>query len=158
MPELGGALILESCFSSDTDLLNWDWLLRVGARDMWVKAGDKAVVAAPSPLPFPQVQVFAQLDPYRLRQHQGKLIYCMIVQGKEGATLAKLIFKEDVELLGSQIYFEAANGYSVVFTGVLRKEDGQKLAASKLPLRRVEELDDLLSAEEGESASIPVWC
>lgn len=158
MPELGGALILDTCFSSDTDLLSWEWLLRVGANDMWVKAGDKAVVAAPSPVPIPRVQIFAQLDEYALQQHQGQLIYCIIVQGKEGAALAKLVLKEDVGLLGSQLYFEAANGYNVVFTGVLKKKDYQRLAGSGLSLRRVEEIDDLLLEEPPTSGYIPIWC
>ena len=158
MPELRSAVILHCGFSSETDFAKWEWLLRAGAQDQWVKAGDKAVLAAPSPLPIPQVQVFAQLDPYPLRAHQGKLLYCMVVQGKEGAILAKLVLREDVEQLADQMYFEAANGYSVVFSGVLRKDDTQRMADTSIPLKRVEELDDLLSEQDDRLGFIPVWC
>ncbi len=69
----------------------------------------------------------------RLPQPRG--FYCR--SGEEGHLLAKMVLKEDTDQLASQLLFEASNGFSVVFSGIMRKTDAKRLEERGFIFRRL---------------------
>lgn len=117
--------------------------------------GEKVVVAAPGNVSLPKIQVCPLLH-YDLTENHPELAIFIVVQGKEGSALAKMVVKDNIGQLASQIFFEACNGFSVVFSGITRKDDAQKLGKAGLVFKMAEKLDELLDIDgRHDEATIP---
>lgn len=127
-------------------MVKWSPLLCRGLDDHWIQQGEKVVVAAPSSVSIPKIQVCPLLH-HDLTKNHPELAVFIVVQGKEGSTLAKMVLKDDIRQLASQLFFEACNGFSVVFSGIMRKVDAQKLGKVGLVFKMAETLDELLNNE-----------
>lgn len=152
MPELHRTLILDVSFSSDSDLSTWAPILRLGRNDEWILRGKDAAVAAPRSFNNPRIRLCPYLNEELTIKHPELSVF-IIVQGLEGAILAKMVLKDDVEQLGSQIFFEASNGFSVAFSGVMRKEDTKKLGNVNLSIKMAEKLSELLDQPQQNSVN-----
>lgn len=143
IPDVQRAMFMEIAFSTERDLLKWRPLLRRGLDDHWIQQGEKVVVAAPSNVSIPKIQVCPLLHS-DLTENNHELAIFIVVQGKEGSALAKMVVKDNIGQLASQLFFEACNGLSVVFSGIMRKDDAEKLGKAGLVFKTAEKLDELL--------------
>jgi len=146
IPEIGRTLILDVSFSSEADLTTYTPILRLGLNDQWIARGKEAVVAAPASFTTPKTQVCPYFHRLLSIEHPELSVF-IIVQGREGAILSKMVLKEDINHLGNQMFFEACNGFCVVFSGVVRKEDTKKLGDPALSFKKAENLSELLDQQ-----------
>jgi len=147
IPDFSRAIFMDITFSTERDLLKWSPLLRRGLDDHWIQQGEKVVVAAPGSVSTPRIQVCPLLH-RDLTENHPELAVFIVVQGKEGSALAKMVVKDNIGQLASQIFFEACNGFSVVFSGIMRKNDTEKLGKVGLVFKMAEKLDELLDNDE----------
>jgi hypothetical protein len=152
MPELGRHFFWDVAFCTERDLSKWIPLLRRGLDDQWVQQDKQAAVGAPTAMPTPKVQV-CPVYYHKFQQDYPELCTFIIVQGKEGAAIAKMVIKHDISQMASQLFFEASNGFNVVFSGVMRKDDVVRLGNQELPLKQANKLDDLLSNTEKDNTA-----
>lgn len=87
------------------------------------------------------------------------LAYILVVQGSSGAFRSKLVLRTTLQRAGAEMFYEAVNGFSVVFTGAVLYKNLEKRGDPNYSFKRVESLDELLNVDEDESQKvIGVFC
>lgn len=69
----------------------------------------------------------------------------MLVEGADGPGKSKLVIRTNRPQMGAEMLFEATNGYSVVFSGAMLKDDLENLP-SAIGFVKVATLDKLLDS------------
>ena len=93
---------------------------------------------------------------HRNRQKLGELgsgVVCfLVVEGLQGARSQKLVVRSSVEQIAELAFFEAANGYNVVFGGLLLKKQLAILGRenTRVSFVRVKNLGELVE-KDGEA-------
>lgn len=177
MPELGCHIILDGSADRDHDLIRYTSLLARGLSDEWVcrKTGPKEETILSnrrfaSPCNNPRIHISEHIRKcHRERQNLevlGAGVVCfLVVEGLEGASCQKLVIRASVEQIAELAFFEAANGFNVVFGGLLLKRQLAVLGREGLSFARVKNLDELLEkekemdkkADSEAKAEIPFW-
>lgn len=94
-------------------------------------------------------------DGQRQESHkQPDLAYILVVQGRGGAFRSKLVLRTNRETAGAEMFYEAVNGFSVVFTGAVLKKNLEKRADQDYCFRRVYTLGGLQAIDEDESQKV----
>lgn len=87
------------------------------------------------------------------------LSYVIIVQGQTGNAKCKLIVEPSLDRASSAIMSEVLNGYSVVFTASMLKEDLPRLSDRSYGFRAVEQARELRVVESLDAGPyIKLWC
>jgi hypothetical protein len=166
MPELGCRLILDGSPDTDLDLARYTSRLSRGLSDQWVTFDPNGNIDSQrgnvSPCNNPRIHISEQLRScHRNKQDLGKLgsgVVCfLVVEGIQGARSQKLAVRASVEQIAELAFFEAANGFNVVFGGLLLKRQLAVLGNgdSKLSFVRVKNLGELVE-KDGEAVGGPV--
>jgi len=85
---------------------------------------------------------------------QPDLAYILVVQGSSGAFRSKLVMRTNLKMTGAEIFYEAVNGFSVVFTSAVLKKNLEKRGDLKYCFKKVESLDELLNVDADESEKV----
>ena len=157
IPDLGRRLILSCIEGTETDLARYAALIARGASDKWISAVDFRVeIGHPGNFPTPMIQFCRYFDEFkRLTKQETEKVgvaFFIVVEGVEGAALSKLVVREDIQQVATQAFLEAANGYSVVFSGLLRRDSLSRLGSQGLTLRKATGIDEFLGLEDGQAA------
>ncbi|KAL8838914.1 MAG: hypothetical protein Q9170_001951 [Blastenia crenularia] len=121
-------------------------LLNHGVEGQWLSnASDPTrlfrVVDPSPPAGIPKVCISRALEDSSRSGRYGKsetsqqptepLHYLLIVQGKNASERSKVVVERSLHEVATSMLHEAMNGYSVVFTGALRRSDMNKLFSRK---------------------------
>ena len=115
------------------------------------------------PLARPQVNVSAalqEIDSSREMDSGPKaeeLAYVLIIQGKTGATRAKLLIESDLDRAQAAIMYEAINGYTVAFSAAILKKNVSRLHDTWVSLIVVGTREELTPVD-GDGGSARFWC
>lgn len=184
IPELGNLTLHIVGYNFDQDDLDQHvQLLKFGHNDAWMSLLDSAP-KDPEETGFAKTPTFGVADePWRvpkihvsqgLRARQPrsvprdgkqekpdppKLAYIMIVQGRSGAIRSKLTVRSNLDLAGVEMFHMAANGFSVVFSGAILRENLEKRKKSGASFKKVNTMEEL-QVPESDSLSevIGVLC
>jgi len=182
VPEFGDLpLIIVSLDFMQDDLDRFADVIRFGRSDTWVtflSSGPGALsgplkkptfIEAPANqrLSIPKVHVSKGLKKYeRLRsnallrdmpveKHQPvELAYILVVQDRSGALRSKLILRTNLDAVGSEIFYEAVNGFSVVFSGAILKKNLERRTDQEFCFKKADSLDELQAMDEDTSKKV----
>jgi hypothetical protein len=173
MPELGCSLILDGSADTDLDLARYTPRLSRGLSDQWITfdaKGNTVGTCAVSACNNPRVHISEHIRAYhRSRQDLGGLgsgVVCfLVVEGVQGARTQKLVVRGSLAQIAELAFFEAANGFNVVFGGLLLKRQLAVLGGTedmKLSFVRVKNVGELLEKDGGGAPAVsesgePVW-
>jgi hypothetical protein len=156
-------------------------LIRYGQNDAWAQllspipktpgeAPEQPMIAygpADQRLKIPKIHISKGLDDFQrsrryLLETEGEqnnlkqldLAYILVVQGSSGAFQSKLVMRTNLQMTGAEMLYEAVNGFSVVFTGAVLKQNLEKRGDLKYCFRKVESLDELLNVDADESRKV----
>lgn len=154
MPSSEHYVIVEKAWSTQTDLDTWSPLLLYGSVQCWIDMGKKTKVEPPIPVRKPRVQVCPlfsdemqraidrEIPPelenqdfklfkrlHMLSQIEDQVVFFVVVQGQEDSAATKLVVKERFYQIMTEIFYTAANGLNVVFSGVMRRDDYNRVGA-----------------------------
>jgi len=82
------------------------------------------------------------------------LVYILVVQGCSGAFRSKLVLRTKLETAGAEMFYEAVNGFSVVFTGAILKKNLEKRADQEYYFKKVATLGRLQAMDADESQKV----
>lgn len=156
----------------EEELKKYSVLLNCGYQDHWIVDGSNGaqVVEAPPPHTIPKVCVTRGLGNQRTvyrgdAEFKAPLTYFVVIQGKDAAERSKVVAKHSVAAISAVMMHEAINGYSIVFSGAVLRDDGLRIFARR-PVRqnwdfvRVNKESKLSVRKtlDGPSQVIPVLC
>jgi len=153
-------------FSID-DIQIYSRLLQSGHTGVWNMSGTGLMewkkVAADQPSQIPMVHVSRALrprPPVDPSSDSVKLSYFIVVEGRNGRICSKLVERTNLNRLGTDILWECANGYSVVFSGAMLKTDWMQRQNWRQGVRfnHVEKKSDLVETADVEPRVINIWC
>lgn len=174
-------IVIIGCSFAQDDLDRHINLIRYGHGDAWAQLlssvpktlGEPpeqikiAYGPADQPLTIPKIHVSKGLNAsQRSRRYppekeeeqnnpkQQDLAYILVVQGSSGAFRSKLVLRTNLQVTGSALFYEAVNGFSVVFTGAVLEKSLEKRGDLKYCFKKVETLDELLSVDADESQKV----
>jgi hypothetical protein len=156
------------------DLDRYVNVIRFGHNDTWVQFLSSAPRSLREPfeqpkftdgptdqrLTVPKIHVSQGLRNYppygqrRESQEQPDLAYILVVQGCGGAFRSKLVLRTNLETAGAEMFYEAVNGFSVVFTGAILKKNLEKRADQEYCFKKVDTLDELQAMDADESQKV----
>jgi hypothetical protein len=90
----------------------------------------------------------------RENHEQPDLVYILVVQGCSGAFRSKLVLRTNLQTAGAEMFYEAVNGFSVVFTGAMLKKNLERRADQKYCFKKADTLDELQAMDADESQKI----
>lgn len=167
MPELGNQPVLIWGYNlSQDDLDEHVSTLRYAQNDSWMEAkrsttddpyAPYAPCSSDQPMAIPKVHVTRGLKWPQLLygEHKDKpqpelsdLLFVLIVQGRGGSARSKLVKRVDLKQAGAEMFFESANGFSVVFSGAMLKKDWEKRGDTEYTFQAVASFWELFAMEE----------
>lgn len=178
IPDLERLLIWISGDFDQQTLDVYSDIFRCGMHDSWVSAVEESetVVASQSlrrvtadgSLQIPKVHISPGLGDGRphvrvVKRVDGRPVaedeqkepspraFFAIVQGRSGALKSKLIWRSTRDDIGNEIFYEAANGYSTVFSGAVLKSQVNILSTAERfqKVQSVQEMDRLEAEGKG---------
>ena len=161
MSELGCHFLLDGSADTDLDLARYASRLLHGLIDQWVTLDASGNIdsdrSGVSPCNNPRIHIPESIRScHRNRQKLGELgsgVVCfLVVEGLQGARSQKLVVRGSVEQIAELAFFEAANGFNVVFGGLLLQRQLAVLGSgnSKVSFVRVKNLGELVE-KNGEA-------
>ena len=84
-------------------------------------------------------------------------MYILVVQGRSAGLRAKLVVCETLHGAGAEMLYEAGNGYSVVFSGVMLRGQVGMLRETGEGEWEVKKVEDVGVLGEMESGGMEVW-
>jgi hypothetical protein len=177
IPEFDLALHIVGYNFDQDDLDQHVQLLKVGVNDAWMfllepapKHPEETGFAktptfgvADEPWRVPKIHVSQGLRawPPRSVPQNGKhekpdpeLAYIMIVQGRSGSIRSKLIVRSNLDLAGVEMFHMAANGFSVVFSGAILRENLEKRKKSGASFKKVNTREELQALESNSLGDV----
>jgi len=167
IPEFQKYVLITGHNFSINDIQKYWHLLRFGHSDVWNKKGpglsDYQKVEADQASQIPMVHVSRALKPkYGVgdSSNSDEVVYITVVEGRNGHIRSKLVEQTDLARVGSDILYECANGYSVVFSGAMLRADWKERLTwpRGVSFERVENKKDLVEAREAGQRVIKIWC
>lgn len=142
-------------------------LLRFGNCDVWNKKGvgfnDYQPVEADQASQIPMVHVSKAVKPelgYGARSDSDELVYIIVVEGRNRNIRSKLVDRVDLARMGTDIFWECVNGYSIVFSGAVLKADWN--ARGEWPrdvkFKHVKSKKALVEPAEAGQRVVKIWC
>jgi hypothetical protein len=156
-------------------------ILRYGQNDAWMQSKPSVTEGTPSidryilceagqPSTIPKIHVTKGLQwpPPRTygagKEHHdvvepSDLAFIMVIQGRSGSIRPKLVLRTSRVQAGAEMFYEAANGFSVVFSGATLKSNLEKRGDLRYTFKRVGSFVELLSMDEDSTQKkISVLC
>lgn len=168
IPEFGNLALHIVGYNFDQDDLDQHvQLLKFGHNDAWMFLLDSAPKdpektqfaktptfgAADEPWKVPKIHVSQGLCAWQPRSvprdgkqetpDPPKLAYIMIFQGLSGGIRSKLTVRSNLDLAGVEMFHMAANGFSVVFSGAILRENLEKRKKSGASFKKVNTMEEL---------------
>ncbi|PVH71390.1 hypothetical protein DL98DRAFT_596984 [Cadophora sp. DSE1049] len=85
---------------------------------------------------------------------QPDLAYILVVQGSSGMFRSKLVLRTNLQMAGAEMFHEAVNGFSVVFTGAVLKTNLKKRGDLDYSFKKAGSLDELVAFDADESQKV----
>jgi hypothetical protein len=175
IPEFGNLPIIIVSYNFDQDDLNQHVsLLRCGHSDVWMhftNSGPRVPEGtgstrtttfghADESWKVPKIHVSQGLCRHMPRSLLGdaggeksgalELAYILVFQGRSGAIRSNLILRSSLDLAGAEMFYRAANGISVVFSGAMLKKNLEKRTDVTYSFERVDNLDELQAVDSDQ--------
>lgn len=179
IPEFDNLALHIIGYSFDQDDLDQHvQVLRFGHIDAWMSLLESApeetkengpakaltLVAADEPWRIPKIHISKGLraqqpllttrDGKQEKADPPKLAYIMVVQGRSGAIRARLIVRSNLKLAGVEMFHMAANGFSVVFSGDILRDNLEKRKKSGVSFKKVDTIEELQILHSGRSSKV----
>ncbi|KAH8588784.1 hypothetical protein B0O99DRAFT_677131 [Bisporella sp. PMI_857] len=85
---------------------------------------------------------------------QPNLAYILVVQGCSGMFRSKLVLTTNRRMAGAEMFCEAVNGFSIVFTGAVFKTNLEKRRDLGYRFKKADSWDELVAMDADESQKI----
>ncbi|KAK2805588.1 hypothetical protein FQN50_006103 [Emmonsiellopsis sp. PD_5] len=148
-------------------------ILRCGILNKWVSENSLGRFQAANPpvaLVVPRICVGPALQkrafhPLKEDDRLGEFMenevaFVMVVQGGSAFSCSKVVVQSSRDAVGTAMFSEALNGYSVVFTGVIPTVDASKLWGKRVDpnatITRVSERGNLM--EDPKEGEVRIFC
>jgi hypothetical protein len=82
------------------------------------------------------------------------LAYILVVQGCSGMFRSKLVLNTNLQIAGAEMFYEAVNGFSVVFTGAVLKTNLENRGDLDYSFKKADSLDELVAMDKDESQKV----
>jgi len=186
VPEFNDApIVIVGHDLAQDDLDRYVRFIRYGHNDTWLhlrwpspasmdERCDQPIIEHGSPdqpITIPKVHVSQRLGgPRRSRSYQQEekpheirkdpaLAFLLVIQGRSGGSRGKLVLRTDLHIAGAEMFYEAINGYSVVFSGVILKTNLGRRTDITFSFRKAHSLAERVDMDaDGSQKLIGVLC
>ncbi|KAF2803386.1 uncharacterized protein BDZ99DRAFT_526742 [Mytilinidion resinicola] len=155
---------------SQIDLERFINVIRHGQNDAWMQPqsslANSPITPATNCLVTCEARNIIRGFPPRYHQTTRKpvvkesdVVFILVVQGRSGSNRSKFVLRTGLEATGAELFFEAANGFSVVFSGAMLKTNMDKRRDVRYGYKRESTLEELVSISEDDAEKmIGVLC